>query len=219
MIVDGVCAEIGRPIIRETDGQEHFGEEYYSLMNPDFNFFDTMVEAECSGEQASALQDHVFAEVDRFGGGSVMVWGAIRFGWRSPLLIIEGNLTARLYAEIILEGQIIPYCTNDQRSIFMQDNARPHVAEICINLLRNNNVQTLEWPPYSSDMNPIEHLWDTLDRRVRARTPPPQSHAELRQALIEEWHRIPQWRINRLITSMPRRVNALAEARGAHTRY
>ena len=46
---------------RETDGQEHFGEEYYSLMNPDFNFFDTMVEAECSGEQASALQDHVFA--------------------------------------------------------------------------------------------------------------------------------------------------------------
>ena len=158
-------------------------------------------------------------EVDRFGGGSVMVWGAIRFGWRSPLLIIEGNLTARLYAEIILEGQIIPYCTNDQRSIFMQDNARPHVAEICINLLRNNNVQTLEWPPYSSDMNPIEHLWDTLDRRVRARTPPPQSHAELRQALIEEWHRIPQWRINRLITSMPRRVNALAEARGAHTRY
>ena len=148
-----------------------------------------------------------------------MVWGAIRFGWRSPLLIIEGNLTARLYAEIILEGQIIPYCTNDQRSIFMQDNARPHVAEICINLLRNNNVQTLEWPPYSSDMNPIEHLWDTLDRRVRARTPPPQSHAELRQALIEEWHRIPQWRINRLITSMPRRVNALAEARGAHTRY
>ena len=101
----------------------------------------------------------------------------------------------------------------------MQDNARPHVAGICIDILRNNNVQTLDWPLYSSDMNPIEDMWDTLDRRVRARTPPPQSHAELRQALIEEWHLIPQWRINRLITSMPRRVRALIAARGGHTRY
>ena len=33
-------------------------------------------------------------QVDRFGDDSVMVWGAIRFGWRSQLRIIDGNLTA-----------------------------------------------------------------------------------------------------------------------------
>ena len=157
--------------------------------------------------------------MDKVGRESLMVWGAIRFGWRSPLHVIQGNLTAARYADTILEGHIVPYCTHDRQAIFMQDNARPHVAGICLDIPGNNNVQTLDWPPYSFDMNPIEHLWDTLDRRVHARTPLPQSHAELRQALIEEWHLIPQWMINRLITSMPRRVRALIAARGCHTRY
>ena len=148
-----------------------------------------------------------------------MVWGAIRFGWRSPLLVIQGNLTAARYADTILEGHIVPYCTHDRQAIFMQDNARPHVAGICMDILRNNNVQILDWPPYSSDINPIEHLWDTHEWRVRAQTQPQQSHAELRQVLIKERHLIPQSRINRLITSMPRRVRALIAARGGHTRY
>ena len=117
-----------------------------------------------------------------------MVWGTIRFGWRSPLLVIQGNLTAERYADTILEGHIVPYCTHNRQAMFTQDNVRPHVAGICMDILRNNNVQTLDWPLYSSDMNPIEYLWDTLDGRVRARTQPPQSHAELRQALIKEWH-------------------------------
>ena len=48
-----------------------------------------------------------------------------------------------------------------------QDNARPHVARICQVFLANNNVQPLDWPPYSPDLSPIEHLWDQLDRQVR----------------------------------------------------
>lgn len=159
------------------------------------------------------------SQVDRFGGGSVMVWGAIRFGWKSPLLIIDGNLTANRYMNTVLGAEVVPYVQQNNGAIFMHDNARPHVAQVCQDYLRDNNVQVLDWPPYSPDMNPIEHLWDHLDRKVRARHPPPQNHVQLRQALIEEWHRYPQFQVNRLIMSMPRRIRALRQANGGHTRY
>jgi transposase len=51
------------------------------------------------------------------------------------------------------------------------------------------------WPSKSPDLNPIEHLWDDLDRRLRSRQPAPQILQELQQALEQEWGRIPQDRI------------------------
>ncbi|GFW37003.1 transposable element Tcb2 transposase [Trichonephila clavipes] len=52
-------------------------------------------------------------------------------------------------------------------------------------------------------MNPIEHVWDALGRRVASRQPPPQTLQELERALLEEWDRISQLVINSLIDSMP----------------
>ncbi|GFU86448.1 transposable element Tcb2 transposase [Trichonephila clavipes] len=63
----------------------------------------------------------------------------------------------------------------------------------------------MEWPACSPDMNPIEHVWDALGRRVAGRQPPPQTLQELERALLEEWDRIPQLVINSLIDSMPQR--------------
>ena len=53
------------------------------------------------------------------------------------------------------------------------------------------------------DMSPIEYLWDNLDRKVRLRNPPPRNLAQLRQALIEEWHRYPQFRISNNVNVSP----------------
>ena len=42
--------------------------------------------------------DTCVREVDRFGGGgSVMVWGGISHGVKTPLVVIQGNLTAIRY--------------------------------------------------------------------------------------------------------------------------
>ena len=157
--------------------------------------------------------------VDHFDGGSVMVWGAIRFCWRSQLLVVDGNLTANRYLDTVLSNQIIPYVQLHNDSIFMHDNARPHVAQVCQGCLRAHDVQVLDWPLYSPDVNPIEHLWDHLDWKVRLRNPPPRNLAQLRQALIEEWHRYPQFCINRLIMPMSRRVWDLRLANGSYIRY
>jgi transposase len=50
----------------------------------------------------------------------------------------------------------------------------------------------LPWPSKSPDLNPIEHPWDDLDKRVRQRQPQPQSLQQLVNALQDEWNNIPQ---------------------------
>jgi transposase len=73
-------------------------------------------------------------------------------------------------------------------------------ARITTALLTNSNVAVLPWPSKSPDLNPIEHLWDALDRRVRQRQPQPQSLQQLVNALQGEWNNIPQQAIQTLIS-------------------
>ena len=77
----------------------------------------------------------------------------------------------------------------------------------------------LPWPALSPNLLPVEHLWDQLDEMVRKRQQQPQTLDQLRAALMEEWQRIPQVSINRLIASMQRRCVAVINNRGAFTRY
>ncbi|GFU10632.1 transposable element Tcb2 transposase [Trichonephila clavipes] len=63
----------------------------------------------------------------------------------------------------------------------------------------------MNWPAYSLDFNPIEHVWDMLGRRIAARQPPLTCIPELRRALLDEWCNIPQDQIDNLILSMPKR--------------
>ena len=157
-------------------------------------------------------------ERDRWGGPSVMVWAGVSYRHKTLLLFIEGNLNAVRYRDEILTPTAVPFVLR-HRLVFQQDNARPHSARVSQDYLRQNNVQVLDWPPFSPDLSPIEHLWDILDRRIRRRVPAPGSVRQLREALQEEWENIRQEEIRTLINSMHRRCQAVVDARGGHTRY
>ncbi|GFY17109.1 transposable element Tcb2 transposase [Trichonephila clavipes] len=133
----------------------------------------------------------------RFGGGVVLVYGGLSIDGRTDLYIIrDGPLTVRRYRDEILRPIVVPYAAAiGDDFILMDDNCRPH------------------------HINPIEHVWDALGRRVAGRQPPPQTLQELERALLEEWDRIPQLVINSLIDSMPQRCSTLLAVRGNHTPY
>ncbi len=147
-----------------------------------------------------------------------MVWGAIAHGYKSQLVVVDGTLNAVRYIDEILTLHVIP-AVQQRNFTYQHDNARPHVARVCTDLLEEHNVDVLDWPPYSPDMSPIEHLWDELDRNVRRRQNLPNNVRELANALLEEWELIPMAKINKLINSMTSRVRAGIYARGGHTRY
>ncbi|GFY35875.1 transposable element Tcb1 transposase [Trichonephila clavipes] len=150
-----------------------------------------------------------------------MVWGVISIGGRTDLHIIwNGTLTGRRYADEILRPHVIPYAGAIGDSfVFQNDNARPHRAHLVENMLEAETIQRMEWPACSPDLNPIEHVWDMLGRRIAARLRPPATVRDLEIALLEEWNSIPQSLIDNLITSMENRCAAVLAVRGDHTPY
>ncbi|GFX86265.1 transposable element Tcb2 transposase [Trichonephila clavipes] len=157
----------------------------------------------------------------RFGGGGVLVYGGISIDGRTDLYIIRyGSLTARRYMDEILRPIVVPYAAAiGDDFILMDDNCRPHRANLVEGFLFEEGIVRMEWPACSTDMNPIKHVWDALGRRVAGRQPPPKTLQELERALLEEWNRIPQLVINSLINSMPQRCSTLLAVRGNHTPY
>ncbi|GFW47617.1 transposable element Tcb1 transposase [Trichonephila clavipes] len=103
--------------------------------------------------------------------------------------------------------------------LFMDDNARPHHANIVDECLQSEDITRMDWPPYSPDLNSIEHVWDMLGRRFAVCQPPPTCLPELRRALLDEWCNIPQIQIHNLMLSMARRYKACIESSGRHTPY
>ncbi|GFT28487.1 transposable element Tcb2 transposase [Trichonephila clavipes] len=77
----------------------------------------------------------------------------------------------------------------------------------------------MNWPAYSLDLNPIEHVWDMLGRRIAPNQPPPTYLPELRSSLLDEWSNIPQDQIDNLLLSMRRRCKACITSAGKHTPY
>ena len=150
-----------------------------------------------------------------------MVSAGISYGYRTQLVVIDGNLNTQKYRDHVLAPHVVPLLQNHGViSVFQQGNARPHVARDNIQFLRNNNIDFIDdWPSKSPDLNPIEHLWDNLDTRVRQRQNLPGNINELRDALLEEWNNTPQTQINNLIRSMHCRCQAVSKTRGGHTRY
>ncbi|CAF4872670.1 unnamed protein product [Pieris macdunnoughi] len=151
------------------------------------------------GERYSAA---AVQEYDKFGCGSVMVWSGVSLDERTDLVVVPGRLCPQTYIENVLE-----------------DHVWPAAYAITSDYLRQQEIRVMEWPSMSPDLNPIEHIWDLLDRRIRKRPIAPQTLQQLTEALIEEWERIPQEDIRRIIRSMPRRCQAVIRAHVGHTRY
>ncbi|GFX22113.1 transposable element Tc1 transposase [Trichonephila clavipes] len=86
-------------------------------------------------------------------------------------------------------------------------------------LLESEDIERMDWPARSPDLNPIEHEWDFLGRRLAACTIPPVTIRELRLALQDEWAAMPQQLIDTLILSMGRRCETCLAVRGDHIPY
>lgn len=159
-------------------------------------------------------------EHHRYGGAGLLVWGGIILGSRTDLHVQIGTMTGQIYRDSILEQHVRLFRgAMGAEFVFMDDNARPHRANIVNECLQSEDITRLEWPAFSPDLNPIEHVWDMLGRRVAARQPPPTCIEELRSALLAEWCILPQDQLDNLILSMPRRCTDCVAAHGKHTAY
>ena len=101
--------------------------------------------------------------------------------------------------------------------IFQHDNDPKHKTAIVANWLNRNGLEQLHWPSFSSDLNPIEHLWDEVERQLKKKQP--KSQNELKESLIEVWHGIELTTLKKLVDSVPNRLNEVIRIKGYPTRY
>ena len=175
--------------------------------------------------------------VKKGNGVSVMVWGCFwgkQKGTFVPFIVKSVN--AKIYLRI-LETLVLPVIEHINSTIagpnsglearFQQDNAPVHKAKVISHFFQNNKIPVDNHPPYSPDLNPIEHVWVHLKRQLHRKHPdiattpggPDRVRARLIEVLPEVWDSLPESIFERLWQSMPDRVAAVIAAKGWYTRY
>uniref|UniRef100_A0A0K8VI16 Transposable element Tc1 transposase n=1 Tax=Bactrocera latifrons TaxID=174628 RepID=A0A0K8VI16_BACLA len=97
---------------------------------------------------------------------------------------------------------------------FQHDNDPKHTAGIVRLWVLYNTPHTLKTPPQSPDLNPIKHLWDHLDRRVRGH------HITSKTTLKEIlWKKTSSDVTKKLVHSIQKRLQEVIKNNGKHTTY
>ena len=150
------------------------------------------------------------------------MWGCMFWEGIGHATRIEGNMDAQLYCSILedeLQQSLEFYHKTPDDIIFQQDNDPKHTSKLAQRWFNDHGYTVMKWPAQSPDINPIEHLWWDLKRRLAKYETPPSGVEELWECCQVEWEKIPKEVGQNLIESMPRRVQAVIKAKGGYTKY
>lgn len=160
-----------------------------------------------------------------------MIWAAIWGGGYTEIYQMsrdEASLrrgySSQSYLELIKD--YLPAIWRSDME-FMQNNAPIHTAKIIKNWFYEHGIPLVDWPPYSHDLNPIEHVWAKLKERIYMLYPDfelfngtkEQLKEQFFKAMEDAWESLGQDFFDGLVRFMENRVNAVLEAKGWYRHY
>jgi transposase len=154
-----------------------------------------------------------------------MFWGCFSKHGTGPLHSISGYMNGDQYMDILREavfpemaaGRLIEDVEGPWR--FMQDNAPCHKRWDVMELLEANEANVIDWPPYSPDLNPIEHVWHWMKREMEVNYDVPTSAEQIEQYFMEIWGTITPELCAAWCGNYKKRLEAVVRARGGYTKY
>ena len=168
-----------------------------------FNLFGTDWRVMYVGRKPNTeLRPQNFKPTVKHGGGHVMVWGCISFKSVGNLVFIDGIIN-RMNSYLKILKNNLKQSAEGAKDTFKlyQDYDSKHNAYKVRSFLLHNCSKAIEPPPQSPNMNPIENLWNKLDRRERQK--PVSSITELKKRHLEECNKIGSNYTSKIISNMP----------------
>jgi transposase len=160
------------------------------------------------------------------GRTSVGVWGCFMWKHLGPLVILPkgSRMNQTRYTEEVLKPHFVPFYKKMARKygkdvVIQEDGAKYHFATKPTAYNDLHKVRRLWWPPQSPDLSPIENLWKQLKDAISARRHRIRSIVEMEVALKQEWARITEETLEKLVDSMPRRIKQMLKNKGGSIKY
>ena len=164
-------------------------------------------------------------------GTSLMVWGCFGGNRGTFVPLVVHSVDAFVYRRLC-KFLVLPVLAHMEKVLgtkpyYQQDNAPVHKARILKAFFKRHKIQVAEHPPYSPDLNPIEHVWVILKRRLAQRYPdlattpggPEAVRARMAEVLPVVWDSLGPEVFEPLWRSMPDWVTAVIRSKGWYTCY
>ncbi|KAI0997422.1 hypothetical protein K3495_g10765 [Podosphaera aphanis] len=173
----------------------------------------------------SSYPAEVVEETLKFGGGSVMIWGYMSWLGAGGMNRMVGRMNSEQLIGI-LNTFLVPtvdeiasklFFNARNNVVFQQDNDAKHTSRATKNWLATTGINTMKRPSKSPDLNPNEHLWCLVKRRLGEYPETPKIMHELMERVDDVWQNIHEDSCRTLIESMPSRVLAVKKVKGGHT--
>ena len=152
---------------------------------------------------------------------SLMVWGCVSARGAGNLCFLKPGKTVNTEAYInILEAHLLSSIDDlfsDEKVVFQQDLAPAHNSKKTKEFLHLHNIEVLEWPANSPDLNIIEFVWQLMKRCIQEAHP--KTLDELKTVISAVWHSFTPEKLLSMVESMPRRIQAVINAKGDATHY
>jgi hypothetical protein len=136
------------------------------------------------------------------GGGSVMVWAGVGFNGKTNIAMISGKMKSKEYIDL-LNTHLLTFAAKigGKNWILQQDNCPIHTSNETKQWLQSKNINVLDWPALSPDLNIIENVWGSLVRSVYANGRQFNTVAELKLAINSAWEELSVFEIKKLVNS------------------
>lgn len=161
----------------------------------------------------------------KHGGGNVMAWACMASSGTGSLIFIDDvthDGSSKMNSEVyrnILSANLKKDATKliGRSFIMQQDNDPKHTAKTTKEFIRGKNWRLLDWPSQSPDLNPIEHAFYLLKRRLKGGAP--QNKQQLKEAAVKAWKSITKEECKSLVMSVGQRLDAVIASKGFATKY
>lgn len=205
--------------IRHTDKLQSYWNKVIWSDESKFEIFSSKRREKVWRKSGTAFDPRHLAPTVKHGGGSVMVWGCMTAAGPGKLIFIDGIMGQYKYRNILQQNLLTSarqFGIEDD-FIFQHDNDPKHTARSIKQWLSENGVNVMEWPAQSPDINPIEHLWEHLDRKIRENSL--SNLQQLKNVIQDAWNNIPASVTKKLVDSLPNRLEAIRKSKGNPTKY